>query len=372
MIDHNIDLNEYLNDLEYLVNIDSGSNDIEGVRKVSDFFIKKFTEIGWIIDIKELDQSVGACLEIKNTNSKENNILLMGHSDTVFPKGTVANRSFSINGSKAYGPGVVDMKSGLLSIYYAVKSLDINSSPAICIAINSHEEISSAYAYPWIQRLAEESRVAFVTEPARANGALVNQRKGLATYNVEFTGIPAHAGIEPEKGRSAITELGNWVVELNKLTDMESETTINVGVVEGGTTTNVVAEKAKASIDIRFRDQNNLLKIEKTMDEWTKNPFVEGTKVEVVRRGWRPPMNPSIKTKDICTLVEAVADELDIEMKWASTGGGSDANFTAALDIPTIDGLGPIGGGAHSEREYLEIDSVIPRINLLRELIMRV
>ena len=200
---------------------------------------------------------------------------------------------------------------------------------------------------------------------------MVNRRKGLAKYSIELTGIAAHAGVEPEKGRSAITELGYWIVELNNIPGLQSETTINVGIISGGTAANVVAEGAKATVDIRFRDQSELIKIENTMNEMAKTPFVDGTKAVVSRLGWRPPMNPSKETRKLCRLTEEIAEECGVDIKWASTGGGSDANFTAAVGIPTIDGLGPIGGGAHGVKEYLEIGSIEPRINLLRELILK-
>ena len=372
MADHKFNVTDYLVDLEYLVNIDSGTNYIDGVNKIADFFIDKYTELGWTVKKHDFDSATGPCLEIKNTKKTKNDILLLGHMDTVFPPGTVKERPFKIEGDRAHGPGVIDMKSGLLSIYYAIKSLNTETIPSICVALNSHEETSSTSAYPWIQKLAKDSRFVFVAEPARDNGALVNQRKGLAKYSIEFTGIAAHAGVEPEKGKSAIHELGYWIVELNKLTDFKSETTVNVGMVVGGTAANVVAEKAKATVDVRFRNQDDLVRIENIMTEMTEKPFVEGNQVAVNRLGWRPPMNPSTDTKKLCELAEDIADQIGVEIKWASTGGGSDANFTAAMGTPTLDGLGPIGGGAHSEKEYLEVDSIEPRVNLLRELIMKV
>lgn len=363
------DIDKYLSDLEHLVNIDSGSEDIDGIKKIAEFFMNKYAKLGWRVKSFNFDRSVGPCLEFRNTDNKDSDFLLLGHMDTVFPLGTVKQRSFKITDNRAYGPGVMDMKSGLLSIYYAVKSLNPETAPSICIALNSHEEISSLFAYPWIEKLAKESKIAFVTEPARANGALVKKRKGLARYTIIFNGVAAHAGVEPEKGLSSITELGHWIVALSKLTDYESGTTVNVGLIEGGTAVNVVAEKAKAIIDVRYEDQKFLTNIENVMNEMVKKPFLNGMKIEISRLGWRPPMNPSWKTEKLCKEIEKVAKELEIEMKWAATGGGSDGNFVASAGTPVIDGLGPIGGRAHSKNEYMEVDSVEPRIGLLRELL---
>lgn len=371
MKDNANELNEYLKDLESLVNIDSGSKDVKGVEAVNEFLINKFLEIGWLVKTHYFDNSVASCIEIKNKNEENIDILILGHSDTVFPSNTVESRPFSIKDSRAYGPGVIDMKSGLLSVYYAIKDLDKDALPKICFAINSHEEVSSMYAYPWIQELSKKSKIALVCEPARANGALVNERKGLARYDIEFRGIAAHTGVNPEAGASSIAELGNWIVELNKLTNLESGVILNVGVISGGTASNVIAENAKATLDVRFVDQLALDNIEEIIKKWQENPFVKNVKVEVERKGWRPPMNPSEKTEKLSKLISEIGYDLGIDIKYTATGGGSDANFTSALGVPTMDGMGPIGGGAHSDKEYLEIDSIIPRINLLRELIIK-
>ncbi|SKC42382.1 M20 family metallopeptidase [Maledivibacter halophilus] len=371
MTDLKFDLNRYLEELEVLVNIDSGSNYPEGVKKVADFFKKKYLEIDWLIKEHKFDDSVGPCLEIKNCEVDEYDILFIGHMDTVFPAGTVDKRPFSVQNSRAYGPGVIDMKSGLLSLYYVINFLDIDKykNPSFCIALNSDEEISSKFSSEWIESLAKKSKYAFVLEPARKNGALVLERKGLAKYEVEFHGIAAHAGVEPEKGASAITELGHWIVELNKLNNIEIGTTVNVGVVSGGTKANVVADKALAEIDFRFKSKEEGEKIKVKMDELKNNPIVSKVNIIMNRTGYRPPMNPSKETIKLCGIIEEVGEKLGIDIKWASTGGGSDANFTSAAGTSSIDGLGPIGGNSHSESEYLEKNSIEPRIQLLKKII---
>lgn len=373
MVTDNFVLNEYLETLEKLVNIDSGSTNVEGVQKIADFFKVKYKELGFIVKEHNFSNKAGNCLEIRNTEDDDIDILIIGHMDTVFSEGTVAERPFSIKGNRAYGPGVADMKSGLLSTYYSMKLLDRNvlDKLKICIFHNSDEEISSVYSQDMIKRLAQKSKYAFVMEPGRADGSMVIERKGLAKYFIDFYGIAAHAGVEPEKGRSAIHELGNWIVNLIKLNNYEKGTSVNFGVVEGGTVPNVVAEKAHGQIDIRFKDDNEIDKIENTMEELIKNPSIDNIRVNVEKRGFRPPMNPDEKTHQLCRLIEKVGKEVEVEVKWISTGGGSDANFTSAMGVPSIDSMGPIGGGAHGVNEYIEIDSIEPRIRLFVNLIKK-
>ncbi|QEK13035.1 M20 family metallopeptidase [Crassaminicella thermophila] len=372
---YELNLDEYLKHLEILVNTDSGSKDPEGIKKVAVYLGDLYIQMGWSVKVHQFDDEAGPCLEIRNTNEENIDLLLIGHMDTVFPKGTAKERPFDIKGDKVYGPGVVDMKSGLLSMYYVLKSLKLNQLervPSICIALNSDEEISSMFSYKWIEGLARKSKASIVLEPARKNGALVKERKGVLKYSIDFTGVAAHAGVEPEKGVSAITELGYWILELNKLNDYDAGTTVNVGVVSGGSAPNVVAEKANAVVDIRFKFEEELQKVERLLKVLSENPKLKGMKVSVTKLGFRPPLNPSEESKKLYKLVEEVGKELEINIKWVSTGGGSDANFTSFVGVPTVDTLGPIGAGAHGIDEYLEISSIEPRLNLLRGVIIKI
>jgi len=368
-------LAEYLHDLEYIVNIDSGSRHPAGVAAVANFMAQRYEAMGWHVTRHHFNNAVGPCLEIKNTHDNDYDVLIIGHMDTVFPVGTVAERPFSIKDGRAYGPGVADMKAGLLLAYYALKTLQDEGKlqhAKICVALNSDEEISSVYSRPWLEQLAVKSRHAFIMEPARANGALVNQRKGLGRYSFVIKGKAAHAGVDPEKGRSAINELAHWILSLHALTNFEVGTTVNVGVVHGGTAANVVAEHAAGEIDIRFVTMDEAVRIEETLKELVANPRTEGVTASFTGKVTRPPMNPSPATLRLCQATTEIAKKHNIDISWVATGGGSDGNFTAALGVPTIDGLGPIGGASHSPSEYLEINSIEPRLNLLRELILYV
>lgn len=360
-------INDFLKDLEQLVNIDSGSNNVEGVNKVADYFKDKYIALGWLVKECQYSSDIGKCLEIRNNNEENIDVLIIGHMDTVFPAGTAKERPFYINETRAYGPGVADMKSGLLTAYYAMKSIHKSALEKlnICIFYNSDEEISSAYSQARIKELAKRSKYAFVAEPGRSDGSMVMARKGLVKYMVEFKGVAAHAGVEPQKGRSAIHEMANWVVDLTKLNNYEIGTSINFGVVSGGTVANVVADKAYAEIDLRYKIKDEMIKFENRVLQLQENPFITDVKVEVHKRGARPPMNPDANTYKLMKTVEDIGKKLDIDIKWSSTGGGSDANFTSELGVPSIDGLGPVGGGCHGVSEYIEIDSIQQSVDLL-------
>lgn len=368
-------LQEYLQDLEYLVNIDSGSRDTVGIGKVADFFSERFLALGWQVNTRDFDPVAGPCLEISNTTAAQYDILFMGHMDTVFKKGTVAERPFSIDGNIARGPGIVDCKAGLLLAYYALRELHLNNQlngKAICLAFNCDEEISSIYSRPWLEELSKKSARVLVVEPARANGNLVNKRKGIGRYHFEFQGVAAHAGTDHEKGRSAITELANWIVNLDKKTNYETGTTVNIGFIAGGTVANVVAEKTVADMDVRYYDADAVKDIEALIEQMQQNPFIQGVQVQVSGGITRPSMVPTDKTLKLCAAIDQIGAKHNIEFGWAATGGGSDGSFAAALGIPTIDGLGPIGGGTHSDKEYLDVSSVEPRFKLLRDLVAHI
>jgi glutamate carboxypeptidase len=369
-----IDLTAYLKDLETIVNIDSGSSHPAGTARVIDFFRQRFEAIGWMADQHAFDPSIGPCLEVKNGGGDACDFLLIGHVDTVFPVGTCKERPYSVEGDRAHGPGVSDMKSGALLMYYVLNALtqagalqDIR----VCAAFNCDEEIGSRFSRPWLESLARQSRRVFILEGAREDGSLVNQRKGVARYFVRFDGVAAHAGVDPDKGRSAIVEMGHWIVALDALNRPSDGTTLNVGVVSGGTVPNVVADRAEASIDLRFKDPAEARRVDDAIGRLVAAPKVSGVTANVTGGITRPPMIPSPETLALCRKIEAIGSDLGVDVRWVSTGGGSDGNFSAALGIPTIDGLGPRGGRAHSREEFLDIPSIRPHFELLREMIRR-
>ena len=366
-------LQAYLDELRPLVNVDCGTLTKEGIEQIADIMSDKYLKLGW--DVQRVDLGdAGSGLEMRNKPEAEQiDVLLVGHMDTVFPVGTVAERPMSVDGSKAYGPGVSDMKSGLLNIVYALRTMDKETLDklSICVCMNPDEETGSTYSSEWLAGVALKSKQVLVAEAARADGSLVKARKGMARYELEFKGKAAHAGNEPEKGRSAITEMAHWVIAIDQMTDFKTGTTFNSGVVEGGAGANIVADYAKVVVDVRFWDNDEYAAADKKIAEMTEMPFIDGVTTIAHRVAHKPAMVPTDKTKKLMAVVEEAGKETGVDIQWKSVGGGSDANNTAALGIPSLDGFGPIGGGFHSTDEYLELDSIEPRIHLLKGVITK-
>jgi glutamate carboxypeptidase len=362
----------YLEDLRYLVNIDSGSYDSEGVAQVAEFFNRKFSELGWKVKLHHFDSAVGPCVEIVNCDKDQYDVLFMGHMDTVFERGTAKERPFTIKDGKALGPGVNDMKAGLLQIYYALSALQGENTlvdASICIALNCDEEISSKYSRNWLETLSKKSSYVLVLEAARNDGNLVNKRKGVGRYTIDFAGVEAHSGVDHQSGKSAIEELAHWILALHEKTNYTTGTTVNIGKISGGSAVNVVAGQAKAEVDIRFYDIKEAEMIDQLIHLLAANPKIPGVHSVVSGGVTRPPMIPSQKTLTLCNAVEQIGSRLGIKVGWTATGGGSDGSFAAIMGVPTLDGLGPIGGGSHGPQEYLLIDSIEPRFCLLCEIV---
>ncbi|GBU10037.1 peptidase M20 [Gammaproteobacteria bacterium] len=365
-------IKQFLSELEPLINIDCGSLNPQGISAVADLMQKKYESIGWHVERADFGSKTGHGLRITNKpDANAYDLVLIGHLDTVFPDGTVALRPMSVKGERAYGPGVADMKSGVLLMHFALRNLDpkVLDNLSICVLLNPDEEIGSIYSHEWIGEHAKKSKCVLVCESARIDGSLVKARKGVGEFYLNFKGVPAHAGNDPQKGRSAILEMAQWTVALHSLSDFEKGTTLNVGIVSGGTTSNTVPEHAQAKLDIRFWDNTEFDRIEAILHKMQSAPFITGLSIEIKRAAHKPAMYPSAATELLMRVIEEAGTKVGIDIKWQAVGGGSDANFTAALGIPSLDGLGPIGGCFHSEDEYLELASIEPRIKLLQEII---
>jgi len=366
-------MKDFLADLEHLVSIESPSHHADGIAEIASWFAARYEAAGLTVSKPCFDESLGPCVEAYTGDGKEFDLHLVGHMDTVLPLGTILERPFRIDSDRAFGPGVIDMKSGLLLMLYAIERLARDKRlPRVCITLNPDEEIGSPSSTEWLENRARQSHFTIVLEPARANGALVSQRKGVGKFTLDFHGKAVHAGVEPQKGRSAIGELGHWIVALHDLTDYAKGTTVNVGTVRGGTVSNAVAGHANCEVDLRFTEADEATRVQDAIKAWSKAPRIEGVTVEHRTVGFRGPMTPTDETMRLCRLVETVGKELDIDIEWAATGGGSDGNTTAAVGTPTIDGLGPIGGLSHSVDEYLVVSSIEPRLRLLEETIARI
>jgi glutamate carboxypeptidase len=388
----------FLRDLERLVNVDSGSYTKAGVDEVGTWTATRLSALGARISRHrndELGDTIVATFEAARPEARPDDgvetgpsVLVIGHLDTVFEPGTVAERPFAIRGERACGPGVSDMKAGLLAGLYALAALrevaaeerqgplpDISAwlpVRRLVFVANPDEEIGSPVSSPVIRDLAESADVALVLECARANGDIVSARKGMMDIRLTVHGRAAHAGVEPEKGRSAILEAAHKIVALHALNGRWPDVTVNAGVVRGGTRPNIVAPEAQVVLDVRAAERASLEAAEAAIAviaATSSVPDVTAT-VELAARHW--PMQKLPASERLVSHAVGLAAALGFELRDAATGGASDANTTSGLGVPTLDGLGPIGGSDHAPDEYVEIASIAPRTTLLAALLLAI
>ena len=367
----------FLAELEQLVSIDCGSYTPDGVNRVADFVTDALQTLGATVErtphSPAADQSQLGDLIIGRLEGDGPRLLLIGHMDTVFDPGTAAQRPYRSEGGRAFGPGVTDMKAGLLAGLHAIGALQAaGERPSVTFVANPDEEIGSPFSTPVIRSLAPNHDAVLVLECARANGDIVSARKGIADYHVSITGRAAHAGVEPEKGRSAILEAAHQVLALHALNGRWPTVTVNAGVIHGGTRPNVVPERCELQVDLRASTVDAFDAAAAEIERLAASPTVSDVRIELSRTAGHPPMEKTDASGRLVTLAVEIAGELGFPLKDASTGGASDANTTAALGIPTLDGLGPVGGDDHSVDEWLDLDSVVPRTALLAALMGRI
>ncbi|MGM0876615.1 MAG: M20 family metallopeptidase [Bacillota bacterium] len=364
---------EMLQLIEKLVNIDSGSYYKQGVDRIGKLLEKSYKELGFSVIVEEQEE-YGNHLIIEHKDAIDPKIIILAHMDTVFPQGTALERPFRIEGNRAYGPGVIDMKASQVAVLYAIKALlneGYDGYKKIRIVLNSDEEIGSPSSREIIEREAEGRKYALVMEPARKDGSLVSSRRGKGNYTLIVEGRAAHSGIEPEKGRSAIEELAHKIIQLHELSDHKNGISVNVGLIEGGSSANTVSDHAEAQIDVRIKEMDQVELLEERLEEICSSSDVAGTKISLEGEMNRPPMEKNKKTRALLRIIQDVGDEIGVVIEDTATGGGSDASFTSSLGVATIDGLGPVGGNAHSVKEYLEIPSLVERTFLLATIIER-
>ena len=369
-------LPDTLADLETLVNIDCGSYTPEGVNRVADLVADRMTALGMALERRRHEPRDGEAqlgdLLVGRLAGRGPRLLLIGHMDTVFDPGTAATRPYRTEGGRAYGPGVTDMKAGLLGGIGALRALvEAGDAPNVTFVANPDEEIGSPFSTPVIRALAPDHDAVLVLECARANGDIVSARKGIADVRIEITGRAAHAGVEPEKGRSAILEAAHQVVALHALNGRWPSVTVNAGVIHGGTRPNVVPERCEVQVDLRAATQDAFDAASAEAERIATSPRLDGVTSHLTRTAGHPPMERTEASGRLVDLAVEIAGELGFALRDAATGGASDANTTAALGIPTLDGLGPVGGDDHSVDEWLDLGSVVPRTTLLAGLIGR-
>ncbi len=370
---------DFVEALEEMVDIDSGSYTPEGVNRVADLCEARFRSHGWSVERiahrpAEGEPQLGDLLVGRLAGSGGPRVLMIGHTDTVFDPGTAAERPFRVEGGRALGPGVSDMKGGLLMGFVAVEVLQeagFDGFASITYVNNPDEEIGSPFSHAHIAELAKDADVALVLEGARENGDIVSARKGVSDYVIQITGRAAHAGVEPERGRSAVLEAAHKTVALQALNGRWPGVTVNVGVVRGGTRTNVVPERCTIEVDVRSPAEDTLREAEAEVERIAREHTVPDVSAEVrVGPGHRP-MEKKEGGARLAALAIATAADLGFELRDAATGGASDANTTSAAGVPTLDGLGPVGGDDHGPKEWIDLTSVVPRISLLAGLVSR-
>ena len=296
-------------------------------------------------------------------------ILLLCHTDTVFPLGTLAKMPYREADGKIFGPGTLDMKAGIVISLAAIEEAQKQGlSRPVTLLCTSDEEIGSATSRSWIEALAKESELVLVMESALLDGSLKTWRKGVGEFWVKTKGRAAHAGGDHEKGRNAIEEMAHQIIAIQKLTDYSKQTTLNVGVIHGGTVSNVVPEEAVIQVDVRVMQPGEWERLEAAMKNL--KPVLDGTSIEVTGGLNRPPMPFDDRMKSTFEKAKTIAARIGMELKAGGTGGGSDANFVAPLGIPVLDGLGAVGEGYHSDREYIFADSMEQKARLVSSLLL--
>lgn len=366
-------INTFLNDLGTLVNINSGTYTPEGVTRVAKYLQPRFIELGCDVELLPGDR-MGPQLVVRHTGTGQGRVLIIGHMDTVFPDGEADRRPFTIHDGNAYGPGVFDMKSGLLVALYAIRELiEAGETPwqTLTMICNSDEEIGSPESHDLIETEASQADVALVLEPTSDMARVTTARKGAASYVLEIRGVSAHAGVEPQRGRSAILEIAHRIVALHALNGSIPGVTVNVGVVQGGERPNVVAEMASAEIDVRAADEEGVRAIEEALARVVADTNVPDTTAMLEGFFAHRPFTQSSQSARLFALAADAAAEQGVTLRGEPTGGASDGNTTAGLGVPTLDGLGLVGGLAHNPGEYVEIASIAPRIALLRGILRR-
>lgn len=351
--------------LRRMVEIESPSDDKDAVDKLGKFLGEEFFRLGGKVVFDPQTES-GHHLRAEFSGKAGKPILLLGHFDTVWPMGTLKSMPFRVEGGRAFGPGIYDMKAGITMMIFALRAL--RSSGAVhrpvTILLDTDEEVGSPTGRPLVEAVAKECEAVLVLEPSQGpQGHLKTARKGVGDYTLRVRGRAAHAGVDFEKGHSAIVELSRQIVEVTKFTDLSRGITVNPGVIHGGTRTNVVAAEACAEVDIRIARAADAAELEQKFA--ALRPFDPNCSLEVSGGLNRPPMERTEGTVSLFRLAQQHAAALGIPLDEASTGGGSDGNFTSALGLPTLDGLGAVGEGAHAVNESIVLSELPRRTALL-------
>ena len=355
--------------LEKLVNIDSGTANERGLDAVGAIVADEARKLGMTVTLSPaLAPAVGKNVVATLAGTGSAKILLMTHMDTVFAEGTAAARPFRVEGDRAYGPGVMDDKGGIVLALQAIRILQqtqFNSFGKITLLVNTNEETFSKGSRGLIESLARQHDVVLSMEPGRAADGLVVWRKGSADLLIDVKGKSAHAGVAPEAGRNAAMEAAHQMLQMSKLGDPAKLTTVNFTVIKGGERPNVIPDTARVQGDMRATQSAEFERVEKEMARLATNRLIADTEVKTSLVQGMTPMPSNPRTDALAGRAQAIYGELGMKLTLEGSGGAADANYSAAQGVATIDGLGIVGGGIHTESEYAEIKSIAPRLYLL-------
>jgi len=361
--------------IQQLVEIESPSDVKAAVDRLGTVIASRFGELGGKVRVHRAEKA-GNHIQVSFAARREHKpVLLLGHLDTVYPIGTISKMPFRVSKGRVLGPGVADMKAGIALAFHVVEALlhwNRGQFPRpLSLLLVSDEEIGSPSSRAITESLAPDAEAVLVLEPAQGSqGAVKTARKGVGSYTLRVEGRAAHAGLDFEKGQNAILELARQICALSSLADPARGVTVNVGRVAGGTRANVVPAEATAAIDVRVRSQPDAAELHGIIT--SRKPFNSHCKILVTGSINRPPLERSSGVITLYEKARTIAKELGWDLEEAAVGGGSDGNFTAALGVPTLDGLGAVGGGAHSPEEFALISELPRRAALLASLIERV
>ena len=362
-----IDLPSLLVRLRRLVEIESPSDDKAAVDRCMDLAAQMTIELGGTVKIHR-QKRYGNVLELRFGHRRGTKpVLLLGHLDTVWPHGTLAKMPLREVDGKLHGPGTLDMKAGVSMAFEAIAALTRSGQlRPVTLLLVSEEEIGSPISRPITEKLALASSAVFVLEPAQGL-AYKTARKGVGHYDLRIEGISAHAGVEPEKGHSAIHEMARLIAKITAFNDPARGLTVNVGVIQGGTKSNVVAAECTAEVDVRVVTMRQAASIDRAIR--ALKPSDKLCKLTITGGINRPPMERKAGTIALFKRARKLAAEIGFDLDEAATGGGSDGNFTAALGVPTLDGMGAIGAGAHANHEHIVLSHLEERTKLLAAMI---
>ena len=354
--------------LEALVRLESPSDDKTAADRCGDEIARRLTALGAAVQ-RFPNAARGAHVRAEFAGASDVQLLLLGHFDTVWPAGTIASMPFELRDGRLHGPGVFDMKAGIATAALAVRALAETGrrTPRVVMVWTSDEEVGSGTSRALLEDEARRSEAVLVLEPSLPGGAAKTSRKGVAGYTVTVRGVAAHAGLDPGKGASAIHEIARQILALAAMQDLARGVSVNVGTIEGGTRSNVVAERASAEVDVRFPRMADGERIDSAIR--ALQPAHPLTRLEIQGGIDRPPLERTDAVVRLYDRARGVAARLGRDLAEGAAGGGSDGNFTAALGVPTLDGLGPAGDGAHAHHEHVIAADLAWRAAFLAELI---